>query len=382
MKTENLIEIFRKVTRSPLLGDSRQSDQAEESGWLFGTGYAIDGLHILTARHVIGTEIEDVQQIKEIVVRQFSSNSALREQRRKIAVRCIWDCSESDVALLRLTHDIDRMDVETPRLGSIRSKKAFACEGVGFPRGMTQPDLNVRDTFVLSGELNPGIGMKRAEELIYVNSNPFEDEPTLWKGMSGAAMFANDPKVLIGVVVQTPIKLKGRMITMFPIAKISEMPLPLLSLEMLEINDTALGGDVLISVNTTDHKIENYCLADFSVGPMVKHYSVLNLARAYADCFDFSEAKALIGKINDARLRANKDDPNVGQIRRGKLPEAAVVGLENFWLEVFDQAALHGPRMLASVLLSVDHPQLSILARQERRELLQSLLRIREEGSF
>lgn len=122
--------------------------------------------------------------------------------------------------------------------------------------------------------------------------------------------------------------------------------------------------------------VEELSINDFAIGPIVKRYSAFNLARSYADCFDQFEARALIGKINDARQQANRGDDNTGQIRRGKLPDAGVVGLENFWLEVFEQAALHGPRMMASVLLSVDHPQLTEAAREERSELLLHLLRI------
>ncbi|MFZ5961782.1 esterase/lipase family protein [Thalassococcus sp. BH17M4-6] len=127
--------------------------------------------------------------------------------------------------------------------------------------------------------------------------------------------------------------------------------------------------------------IDDFSVEDFPVGPIVKQYSAFNLARSYADCFDHFEARALIGKINEARRQASRDKVDVGQIRKGKLPDAGIVGLENFWLEVFEQAALHGPRMMASILLSVDHPQLSDAAKMERSELLRRLQRIASNGS-
>jgi TIR domain-containing protein len=107
-------------------------------------------------------------------------------------------------------------------------------------------------------------------------------------------------------------------------------------------------------------------------GPRVPHHFVSDaLISAYAELLPTdAKSRLIIDRAIRMRLQADPDDPRATVIAFGDLPNLNFVGAKAFWQEVFLQAALHGPRMLASLLLAQPDDLFPPTARLDRARLL------------
>jgi hypothetical protein len=115
-------------------------------------------------------------------------------------------------------------------------------------------------------------------------------------------------------------------------------------------------------------------LHDFPRGPMVPLHSVKRpLKAAYAEMIDPTEAHAVIGEANALRLEADPGDRTVTIIKLAKVPPPLFSRTTTFWEAAFAEACLHGPRMLAALLLVVSETQFPDEAKEARAKLLKEL---------
>ncbi len=98
------------------------------------------------------------------------------------------------------------------------------------------------------------------------------------------------------------------------------------------------------------------------------------LVQSYAQIIRQFEALQVITDANRFRREADLDDPKATTIKEYQLLPVYSVPPYAFWLNVFYEARLHGPRMLAALLMVVPDDQFEAKARLNRRELLESLL--------
>jgi hypothetical protein len=110
-------------------------------------------------------------------------------------------------------------------------------------------------------------------------------------------------------------------------------------------------------------------------GPMVElHRIPEQLVRAYAKALsDRPLAEAVISRAN--RRREECEPPGAGGILidLGLLPAIEHAGAYPYWHKAFQQAFLHGPRMVAALLWSQSDELFPEQARQERASLLRHL---------
>jgi hypothetical protein len=102
---------------------------------------------------------------------------------------------------------------------------------------------------------------------------------------------------------------------------------------------------------------------------------------AYESALDTREkARAIINKANQIREEADPDDPTATFIRPGLLPTFGVVGPYAYWQDVFHEACLNGPRMLAALLLAQPAHLFDSRAQTARARLLQQLHEMNQSG--
>lgn len=109
-------------------------------------------------------------------------------------------------------------------------------------------------------------------------------------------------------------------------------------------------------------------------GPMVEAFRVnMSIKAAYAAYVDPTEAHAIVGEANAFRLESDPDDSSVTLIKLGNLPPPLGVRPRAYWEAAFGEACLHGPRMLAALLLVVPDDLFPENAKTARAKLLQYL---------
>ncbi|MFE7354477.1 trypsin-like peptidase domain-containing protein [Streptomyces sp. NPDC057543] len=174
----------------------RRGDTAE-----YGSGYRIASRLILTVAHLLGDgQEEDVCTV------------FLGGQDVQLPATPVWRSSSKDLALLRL--DTPVVDTVAPvvfgRLPEGLASIPFT--GVGFPAFAIRPEsegkegLRRRDSKQVTGFVQLGSNMK--SELLDLTfttvppAEPARGRPDPWRGISGAALFADGSGLLIGVQAQ------------------------------------------------------------------------------------------------------------------------------------------------------------------------------------
>jgi hypothetical protein len=101
-----------------------------------------------------------------------------------------------------------------------------------------------------------------------------------------------------------------------------------------------------------------------------------NIIEAYAAAIRPTDSAFVVSQANAFRSEADPGDPDVTTIRLINLPPPGTVPPYVFWSDVFSEACLNGPRMLAALLLVVKDTQFSAGTKADRQELLDYLRRI------
>lgn len=109
------------------------------------------------------------------------------------------------------------------------------------------------------------------------------------------------------------------------------------------------------SYKIKDELAFSHILHDFPVGPMVNGSLVsTRLIEAFAESVAVTDSLQVIDEANAFRKQADPKEMGSITIKKIYLPAPASITPKEFWLAAFVQARLHGPRMLAALLLSVE----------------------------
>lgn len=128
-----------------------------------------------------------------------------------------------------------------------------------------------------------------------------------------------------------------------------------------------------------DHAIDSppsaaHYLHQFPCGPMVPGHMVKrSLIEAYATTIPASRAASVLDEAVAARLEADPYDPTVTYIKHAHVVPPETTAPITYWLNVFTEARLHGPRMLAALLSVTDDSRFPAEAKESRRRLLEQL---------
>lgn len=110
-------------------------------------------------------------------------------------------------------------------------------------------------------------------------------------------------------------------------------------------------------------------------GPIVEgHLINEEIVKAYARLIKSKQAMVYIGKANRLRKEADPDDNTVTILEPYTLLSPTESRPYDFWLDAFDEARRHGPRMLAALLHVLSEEQFNLEAKIARQELLNILL--------
>jgi hypothetical protein len=134
---------------------------------------------------------------------------------------------------------------------------------------------------------------------------------------------------------------------------------------------TATLQRVLSSNDTPTVAPLRHFLLSFPRGPLVEgHLIRREIIEAYATSLKPFEFLQVIAEVNAFRKEADPDDPRVTIIKSIFLPPPGSVAPIQFWINVFDEACRHGPRMLASLLTVVPSDQFPEQAQTQKERLL------------
>src|SRR6266404_3197168 len=166
--------------------------------WHCGSGYLVTPRLVITATHVIA-DSGSPDPNAEVKVRFLPSGDRLWESRYR------WHATDAhiDVALIVVTDaEWQEPKVLPARWGRLTCRHVgVQCEATGYPDVLEQPD-EVRERDQLSGEINPGTGVKKRQYHVTVRDAPKRSTwpgRTPWGGMSGAAVFSGD--LLVGIAI-------------------------------------------------------------------------------------------------------------------------------------------------------------------------------------
>lgn len=165
------------------------------------SGYALDGGQILTAAHGLGPVEQEVRVWFLWELPEADQKGAPIGEGRPARVSWLSpNRDEFDVALVQLPSGMDQGGDAAPIWSSAEHLLAtggrIECEAVGFPR--FQRRGKKIDTEHFRGYLEPGSGQRRGELNALFRTGPRSNDD--WKGMSGAALFADG--CLVGIVRQ------------------------------------------------------------------------------------------------------------------------------------------------------------------------------------
>lgn len=126
--------------------------------------------------------------------------------------------------------------------------------------------------------------------------------------------------------------------------------------------------DTTISISEIEPK---HILYSYPIGPRVDpHVIKTQLIEAFAKNSTGAKALAIIADANSLRREANHD---ATIIELFDLPPVGAAAPFGFWAAAFNLATLHGPRMLAAILLVVDDRQFTEEAKEIRLNILKQL---------
>jgi hypothetical protein len=115
-------------------------------------------------------------------------------------------------------------------------------------------------------------------------------------------------------------------------------------------------------------------LHDYPRFPMVPSHKVPTcIKQAYANFIPVRQARDWIDRANSFREEADPEDTTVTLIKTSHLRSPEDNAPIDFWIDAFNEAGKHGPRMLAALLLVVDDAQFDNEVKQERSKLLKLL---------
>lgn len=127
-----------------------------------------------------------------------------------------------------------------------------------------------------------------------------------------------------------------------------------------------IDNESLSSIQNVDHPLQK-----FPRGPMVEaHLVSLSIIQNYARLIKPREAMQIIAEANAFRLEADLNSPSATIIKDYQLLPVHSVTPYEFWLDAFKEARLHGPRMLAALLMVVPDFQFEPKAQEAKRDLL------------
>ncbi|MVM33997.1 TIR domain-containing protein [Spirosoma sp. HMF4905] len=117
-----------------------------------------------------------------------------------------------------------------------------------------------------------------------------------------------------------------------------------------------------------------HILHEFPTYPMVDAVDVpKNIIDNISKTIPINEAETWINEANRFRKKADPDDPKTTIIELHTLQSVYQLSSSDYWAKVIGQARLHGPRMLAALLLTVPDSGFTTSAKEDKDELLQRL---------
>ncbi|MFJ5675696.1 NACHT domain-containing protein [Streptomyces sp. NPDC093097] len=167
-----------------------------------GSGYQVTGDVVLTAAHVVSGAVS-------VRVRFVTEDGVTWD----VDAETVWDDSDVDVALLRISNDpyfARQYTDEVPPVRFGRPEQPVACEALGFPRFRLRRDTaspdhgaprTYRDTQHALGQAVPAAGLRQGTLEISGLEAPRDDpdpKRSPWEGMSGAAVWSGG--CLIGII--------------------------------------------------------------------------------------------------------------------------------------------------------------------------------------
>lgn len=204
------------VTRKRRAQEAGAANLSVTGNWIQATGYIIATDLVLTARHAICSRDENAAKFKDVLVRQFSENERREDQYDYFATRCIWTDNNLDIAVLQLSGgQFDQAKIFPVEFGELGKNEIITCKSICLPEARMHD--NVRDSHLISGRTEPLHGARGRLNTLIVPDTAWEN-PLLWQGASGAALFSADqPMRLIGVICSTPQMMKAKMLNFAPI---------------------------------------------------------------------------------------------------------------------------------------------------------------------
>ena len=174
-----------------------------------GSGYAIGGGLVLTARHLVdklGVRCD---------VWPHGAQDRLRSE-------VVWRSKDYDAALLRVP-GLFTQEIPREILGRLRGDEPRAtCRAVGFPDAQYITTTGQRDTEDIAGEVAPLSTATRRMLTVHVSGSvPIQPEchEVSWAGMSGAALFSGP--LIVGILVVNPVRFGPNRLEAVPITEIA-----------------------------------------------------------------------------------------------------------------------------------------------------------------
>ncbi|MBS1702943.1 MAG: toll/interleukin-1 receptor domain-containing protein [Armatimonadetes bacterium] len=130
-----------------------------------------------------------------------------------------------------------------------------------------------------------------------------------------------------------------------------------------------LSMEVSVEKPVFEHELHHY-----PTGPMVPSLSIpRDLVRTYADLIPAAHCRDVIDEADALRLEADPGpETTIVQHRELLIPEYTPT--YNYWSMAFNTAGLHGPRMVAALVMAGPKPeQMSDVTRLKRDALLETL---------
>lgn len=125
-------------------------------------------------------------------------------------------------------------------------------------------------------------------------------------------------------------------------------------------------NDALENIQNLHHPLKK-----FPRGPMVEAHMINTIIiQNYAKLIKPREALQVIAEANSLRLESDPNTPSATTIKDYQLLPVNSVTPYEFWLDAFKEARMHGPRMLAALLIVVPDYQFDPKAQEAKNNLL------------